>query len=34
MTGRTPYVIALAIFIVDQLSKFIMIGPLALQARG
>jgi signal peptidase II len=34
MTGRTPYVIALAIFVVDQVSKFIMIGPLALQARG
>ena len=31
---RTPYLIALGIFIVDQVSKFIMIGPLALQARG
>jgi signal peptidase II len=31
---RTPYLIALAIFVVDQVSKFIMIGPLALQARG
>ena len=34
MTLRTPYLIALGIFIVDQVSKFIMIGPLALQARG
>ncbi len=31
---RTPYLLALAIFIVDQVTKFIMIGPLALQARG
>ncbi len=31
---RTPYLIALAIFVVDQISKFVMIGPLALQARG
>ena len=31
---RTPYLIALGIFIVDQVSKFIMIGPLALQQRG
>ncbi|MEO7409852.1 MAG: signal peptidase II [Sphingomicrobium sp.] len=31
---RTPYLIALAIFVVDQVSKFVMIGPLALQARG
>ncbi len=34
MTGRKPYLIALAIFVVDQVSKFIIIGPLALQARG
>ena len=31
---RLPYLIALAIFAVDQISKFIMIGPLALQQRG
>ena len=31
---RTPYLIALGIFVVDQVSKWIMIGPLALQARG
>ena len=31
---NTPYLIALAIFVVDQISKFIMIGPLALQQRG
>ncbi len=31
---RTPYLIALGIFVVDQVSKSIMIGPLALQARG
>ena len=31
---RTPYLIALAIFVVDQVTKFAMIGPLALQARG
>ncbi len=31
---RTPYLIALGIFFVDQVSKFVMIGPLALQARG
>ena len=31
---RTPYLIALGIFIVDQVSKFVMIGPLALQQRG
>ena len=31
---RTPYLIALAIFVVDQVSKFIMIGPLALEQRG
>jgi len=30
----TPWIVALAIFVVDQVSKFIMIGPLALQARG
>ena len=35
MNGRaSPYLIALAIFIVDQISKFVMIGPLALQQRG
>jgi signal peptidase II len=32
--STTPYLIALAIFAVDQVSKFIMIGPLALQERG
>ena len=31
---RTPYLIALAIFVVDQVSKFVMIGPLALQQHG
>ena len=31
---KTPYLIALAIFVVDQVSKLIMIGPLALQQRG
>ncbi len=31
---RAPYLLAVAIFIVDQLSKFVMIGPLALQSRG
>ena len=31
---RLPYLIALAIFVVDQISKFIMIGPLALEQRG
>ena len=31
---RTPYLIALSIFIVDQVSKVIMIGPLALEQRG
>ena len=31
---RLPYLIALAIFVVDQVSKFIMIGPLALKQRG
>ena len=31
---RTPYLIAAAIFVVDQVSKFIMIGPLALEQRG
>ncbi len=35
MNGRaSAYLVALAIFVVDQVSKFIMIGPLALQARG
>ena len=35
MANRTAaYVTALALFIVDQLVKWIMIGPLALQARG
>ncbi len=28
------YLVALAIFIADQLSKWVMIGPLALQSRG
>jgi len=31
---NTAYLVALAIFVVDQVSKWIMIGPLALQARG
>ena len=31
---KTPWIIALAIFVVDQVSKFIMIGPLALEQRG
>ena len=31
--SRTPWLVALGIFVVDQVSKFIMIGPLALQAR-
>ena len=31
---RLPYLFAIAIFIVDQLSKLIMIGPLALEQRG
>ena len=30
----TAYLTALGIFIVDQIAKWIMIGPLALQARG
>ena len=28
------YLVALAIFIADQLSKWVMIGPLALRERG
>ena len=31
---NTPWMVAAAIFIVDQISKIIIIGPLALQARG
>jgi signal peptidase II len=31
---RMPYLVALAIFAVDQLSKFAMTGPLQLQQRG
>ena len=35
MSNRTTaYLTALAIFVVDQIAKWIMIGPLALQARG
>ncbi|MCY7338682.1 MAG: signal peptidase II [Sphingomonas bacterium] len=35
MTNRTPaYLAALGIFIADQLSKWLVIGPLALQQRG
>ena len=30
----TPWIIALTIFVVDQVSKFIMIGPLTLEQRG
>ena len=32
--SSTPWIVALAIFVVDQISKFVMIGPLALQQRG
>ncbi len=32
--SNTPWIVAAAIFVVDQISKFIMIGPLALQQRG
>ena len=32
--GNTPWIVAAVIFAVDQISKFIMIGPLALQQRG
>ena len=31
---RTAYGLAIIIFALDQISKFIMIGPLALQQRG
>ena len=31
---KTPWLIALAIFVADQVSKLIMIGPLALEQRG
>ena len=31
---RTAYGLAIVIFALDQISKFIMIGPLALQQRG
>ena len=31
---NTPWLIALAILVVDQISKVVMIGPLALQQRG
>ncbi|HXH00522.1 MAG TPA: signal peptidase II [Sphingomicrobium sp.] len=34
---RSPlpaYLLALAVFVADQLSKWVMIGPLALQQRG
>ena len=35
MTGSNkPWIVALAIFIVDQVSKWIIIGPLALEQRG
>ena len=35
MTGRMlAYVTALVIFVVDQISKWIIINPLALQARA
>lgn len=35
MTGRTlAYLTAAAIFVVDQFTKWLMIEPLALQARG
>ena len=35
MSNRTTaYLTALAIFVVDQIAKWVMIGPLALQARG
>jgi len=35
MSNRTTaYLTALAIFVVDQIAKWIMIGPLALQARA
>jgi len=32
--NSTPWIVAAVIFVVDQASKFIMIGPLALQQRG
>jgi len=32
--NSTPWIVAAVIFIVDQVSKLIMIGPLALQQRG
>ncbi|WP_309603212.1 signal peptidase II [Sphingomonas sp.] len=31
---RTAYGLAIVIFAIDQISKFIMIGPLALEQRG
>ena len=35
MTGRAlAYLLALAIFVADQFTKWLMIEPLALQARG
>jgi signal peptidase II len=35
MADRTlAYVLAIVLFIVDQISKWIVSGPLALQARG
>jgi signal peptidase II len=35
LTGRNlAYLAALAIFVVDQFTKWLMIEPLALQARG
>ena len=35
MRNSTPaYLLALAIFIADQLTKWLMIGPLALRERG
>ncbi len=35
MKDRTPpYLAALAIFVADQLTKWLMIGPLDLQQRG
>ena len=34
MRNSSAYVLALAIFVFDQITKWLMIGPLALRERG